>query len=178
MMFPSPGCRKAPSTQDTLYGHRACTTRALLTPRVNPACAALAPPPPEHTKSPCGNLSQGPCVSVAEGEGCEPPEGLNGFQGRRMQPLCLPYRLVRRLRPVRSGHAVRAQGLHDPGLAYGGNESRLRGPRPLPRSIQKAPAAICRRGLVFLWRKERDVTPRRASTVFRTAACSRSAILP
>ena len=64
-----------PSAQDTLYGRRACTSRGLLTAEVNSACAPLAArPPPEHKKSPCGNLSQGPCVSVAEGEGFEPPE--------------------------------------------------------------------------------------------------------
>ena len=124
-----------PSFRTRCTGTRACTSRALLTPQVN-----RGRPPPEHKKAPAAIIPQEPCVSVAEGEGFEPPEGLNGFQARRMQPLCRPYRLVRLLRPVSSGHTVRAQGLHVPGLACAARASRLRAPRgPAAPGAQKTP---------------------------------------
>ena len=118
-------------------------------------------PPSAWTKRPCGNLSQEPCVSVAEGEGCEPPEGLNGFQARRIQPLCLPYFIVLF---VGSGPSFRTRCTSTRACTSRALRrvciAAVRPLRPSPEH-KKAPAAICRRSLVFLWRKERDLNPRR-----------------
>ena len=48
--IPSPGYHDCPSALVALYGHGACTLRALLTAEVNSACAALATRPPESAR--------------------------------------------------------------------------------------------------------------------------------
>ena len=116
-------------------------------------------------------------------------------QDRRNQPLCHPSLKMCfvLLRHVCTGHAVRAQNLHDSGLAHGGSESRLRGPAPRygarrlafanrsrTRQSEKAPA-VWRTAGALSWSyggRRRICLPRRTSTVFKTAAISRSAILP